>query len=201
MKQSTLFLILLTPLFLAWCYNDTVNLDEKSSTNLEPSIVTWEVQTGDVWQTDLKCDTSSDAEQCKIDISNITWLILNLSGSDGKYFAEIQKVEFYTWDEATEAFAKNEPENCEELKKADNQDKCYPLNDYYMLKTDNKVSYEISGDAEIFLVDKWAWTDITPQKSTYQVLKSEIDKLKGYTPYYFEIKDNKIISIREQFIP
>lgn len=205
MYRLSLFMLFLISIFLFWCNKNDNNIKEKEISNISEQnklSTTWnDSEINEPIPEPNICDGEEESDECKIQSIYITGFILSISDTEWKPFIEIEKIKFYTWDIAAEIFEKKEPENCAEIKKQDNSQKCYPLNDYYILKLNKKITYEIDPNIEIYLIDKSEWSDITPQKSTYKILKKEIIKNKGYIPYYFEIKNNKVVSLKEQFIP
>lgn len=145
----------------------------------------------------------------------MTAYLSNVVERDWKKYLKANEILWFAWDDAVAAFEKYDLTWCNALKLADNLDKCYPLNDYYIKNTGNTSEYEISSDVKIYTQTFTA--DVKPGNNLlvdFQTFKWAInDKLKVpydwwvYThnyesvPFHLELENNVIVKITEQFIP
>ncbi len=137
--------------------------------------------------------------------------------TDGDYM-NVNLINWYTWEEAAAQLAKNEPETCEAMKKEDNTDICYPLDDYYIVNTWNMAFYKISENVKTVMQTYSSGKDWEMHRNEtvpYTTFKDIINNGKTMTmddwssykmqynkvPFHVEMIDNEVVSITEQFIP
>ncbi len=185
MKKTSLLILSSYIILIAGCSQSNQNTPNNVNNSTGVNSLSW-------WDV---CTSSNDNQSCSISIYGFSGYIENLSDKDGSHYVDIQKVEIYTWEKAADMFAKEEPENCENIKKIQWQDKCYPLNNYYIKKIDKTIQFEVITGTTYELQKEWEWWNT----NNYDYLKSTFEKNKWSWVYYFEIENNKIVSIKKQF--
>lgn len=149
--------------------------------------------------------------------SKQTVYINSITSKDDWDYLDVKLINRYTWEAANEQFAKDNPEVCEEMKKADNTEQCYVLDDYYIVDTGKTDSIPISKDVKVIMqtyITDSEWHFYWNEPVSYDILKTiikdwKVDVLDGksYTikynniPFHIEMIDGKIVNIIEQFIP
>lgn len=144
------------------------------------------------------------------EITKQTWYIQKIYTKDWVEYMDFETIWRYTWDNAAKQLEINEPKTCEAMKKEDNTDKCYALNDYYVIRTWKITTFKISNEVKVIMQTYSSndWEMKRNEVVSYENLKEVItnwnknNNMKYDTvPFHIELSNNIVTKITEQFIP
>jgi predicted nucleotidyltransferase len=140
---------------------------------------------------------TSKVQDVKDVVTNKSGYITKLTEKDGKLIAQVENIQWFMGADAAKAIQQDNPNWT--------ADECEPLDGYYIRDLNTTSTYEIADNAEIIMQ-----TYTTADHSDQYTQTVDIPTFKKIhfsrafyndTVYHFNIKDNKIVKIIEQYIP
>ncbi|MEF2175300.1 MAG: hypothetical protein V3575_02410 [Candidatus Absconditabacteria bacterium] len=153
---------------------------------------------------------NNSASNTKADLQTV--YIIDIYTLGGNNYIKATSIGFYTGDNAAKIIEEKDPKGCERLKQEMNQEKCYPMNDYYIVTTDIEQELLIANDVKVIMqtysiVDgEISWNEEVSYSDFVLAIKEgktkgDFDMSYDYVPFHLEIVEDKITTITEQYIP
>lgn len=156
----------------------------------------------------VKKDKSESNNKVKMETVYIKG-IYNFSWNN---YIKTTSINFYTWDVAAKVIEEKDPKLCAWLKQEFNEEKCYPMNDYYIVNNKIEKDLLLSNNVKIIMqtysiIDwKISWNEEISFSDFVSAIKEwktiwDFDMSYDFIPFHLEISEGKIIKITEQYIP